>query len=118
MVESRAKLIGPISSASWSGCSRQPFPDRRFADCEPRYVSGLPTPDDYYFMLADGERTYDLEEMSAGEQAIFPFFYDFVRQQIGQSVVLIDEIDLNLHPPLAQTLPRCSHLSGAVVVSL
>lgn len=80
------------------------FPDRRFADCEPRYVSGLPTPDDYYFMLADGERTYDLEEMSAGEQAIFPLFYDFVRQQIGQSVVLIDEIDLNLHPPLAQTL--------------
>ncbi|WP_263747283.1 ATP-binding protein [Plectonema radiosum] len=34
--------------------------------------------------------------MSAGEQSVFPIFYEFVRQQIAHSVVLIDEIDLNL----------------------
>jgi predicted ATP-binding protein involved in virulence len=28
--------------------------------------------------------------------------YEFVRQQIAYAVVLIDEIDLNLHPPIAQ----------------
>jgi predicted ATP-binding protein involved in virulence len=56
--------------------------------------------------------------MSAGEQAVFPMLYEFVRQQIRSSVVLVDEIDLNLHPPLAQSLlsalpvlgPRCQFL--------
>jgi predicted ATP-binding protein involved in virulence len=30
--------------------------------------------------------------------------YEFVRQRIRNSIVLIDETDLNLHPPLAQAL--------------
>lgn len=55
-------------------------------------------------MLSDGNRTYDIEEMSSGEQSVFPMLYEFVRQRIRNSVVLIDEIDLNLHPPLAQSL--------------
>jgi Cdc6-like AAA superfamily ATPase len=80
------------------------FPGRSFSDPEPMYRDGVPTPADYYFMISDGHRTYDLEEMSAGEQSIFPLLYEFVRQQIRNSVVLIDEVDLNLHPPLAQAL--------------
>jgi predicted ATP-binding protein involved in virulence len=44
--------------------------------------------------------------MSAGEQSVFPIRYEFVRQQIAYSIVLIDEIDLNLHPPAAQFLVR------------
>jgi predicted ATP-binding protein involved in virulence len=44
--------------------------------------------------------------MSAGEQSIFPILYEFVQQQIAYSVVLIDEVDLNLHPPAAQSLLR------------
>lgn len=94
------------------------FPGRSFSLPEPMYQGGTPTPGDYYFILSDGNRTYDLEEMSAGEQAIFPMLYEFVRQQIRNSVVLIDEIDLNLHPPLAQALlstlptmgPKCQFL--------
>jgi predicted ATP-dependent endonuclease of OLD family len=71
---------------------------------------GTPAPSDFYFLLSNGvwpdgtARTYDLAEMSAGEQAVFPILYEFVRQQIAHSVVLIDEIDLNLHPPVAQAL--------------
>ena len=42
--------------------------------------------------------------MSAGEQAVFPVLFEFVRQQVRNSVVMIDEIDLNLHPPEAQWL--------------
>jgi hypothetical protein len=80
------------------------FPGRSFAMPEPMYRGGTPTPSDYYFMLSDGHRTYDIEEMSAGEQSVFPMLYEFVRQQIRNSVVLIDEVDLNLHPPLAQAL--------------
>jgi predicted ATPase len=80
------------------------FPGRSFTDPEPMFRGGIPSPADYYFMISDGHRTYDIEEMSAGEQAVFPMLYEFVRQQIKNSIVLIDEIDLNLHPPLAQTL--------------
>lgn len=79
------------------------FPTRTFADLEPMY-SNAPSPSDYYFLLSDGCKTYDLQEMSAGEQAVFPMLYEFVRQRISNSIVLIDEIDLNLHPPLAQAL--------------
>jgi predicted ATP-dependent endonuclease of OLD family len=64
-------------------------------------------------VLSDGVHTYALSEMSAGEQAVFPLLFEFVRQQIHKSVVLIDELDLNLHPPLAQALyellPRLGH---------
>lgn len=43
---------------------------------------------------------------------------EFVRMQIRNSVVLIDEVDLNLHPPLSQALiqalpvigPQCQFL--------
>jgi hypothetical protein len=80
------------------------FPGRRFAGLEPVYSGTAPTPDDDRFVLSDGKRSYALAEMSAGEQAIFPILFEFTRQQIHRSVVLIDEIDLNLHPPLAQLL--------------
>jgi predicted ATPase len=80
------------------------FPDRSFSDPEPMFRGNVPSPTDYYFMLRHQNKTYDIEEMSAGEQAVFPMLYEFVRQRIRNSVVLIDEIDLNLHPPLAQAL--------------
>jgi hypothetical protein len=79
------------------------FPGRTFAGVEPIYGSG-PTPTGDRFVLSDGKHTYALGEMSAGEQSIFPILFEFVRQQVHRSVVLIDEIDLNLHPPLAQVL--------------
>ena len=82
------------------------FPERSFAGVEPMPGVDSPTPEDYYFLISDGRRNYDIVEMSAGEQSVFPILYEFVRQQIAYSVVLIDEIDLNLHPPAAQLLIR------------
>lgn len=81
---------------------RAVFPGRGFAGLETIFDG--PTPADDRFVLKDGGRTYTLSEMSAGEQSVFPLLFEFVRQQIHRSVMLIDEIDLNLHPPLAQTL--------------
>lgn len=80
------------------------FPDRSFWGLEkiPRIDS--PTEEDVYFLLKYRNRTYDIVEMSAGEQAVFPILYEFVRQQVAYSIVLIDEVDLNLHPPIAQLL--------------
>jgi len=81
----------------------QIFPGRRFAGFEPVYGDS-PTPVEDRPVLSDGVNLYDLREMSAGEQAIFPLIFEFVRLQIHRSVILIDELDLNLHPPLAQRL--------------
>jgi hypothetical protein len=87
------------------------FPGRTFAPPEPMFRAGVPSPDDFYFIINDGDRSYDVEEMSGGEQSVFPILYEFVRQRVRHSVVLIDEVDLNLHPPLAQAfLAALSHL--------
>lgn len=80
------------------------FPGRSFGIPEPMFSKGMPSPEGYYFIINDGNRSYDIQEMSAGEQAVFPILYEFVRQRIRNSIVLIDEVDLNLHPPLAQSL--------------
>lgn len=80
------------------------FPERSFIGKEERDSNDSPTEKNTYFTLNDGHRTYDIVEMSAGEQAVFPMLYEIIRQQIAYSVVLIDEIDLNLHPPAAQLL--------------
>ena len=56
--------------------------------------------------LASEGRIYDLAEMSSGEQAVFPLAYEFVHLDIQRSVVLIDELELHLHPPEQQRLLR------------
>jgi energy-coupling factor transporter ATP-binding protein EcfA2 len=80
------------------------FPGTSFVGIEPRSVDAAPSAADFYFLLKRGERVYDLAEMSSGEQAIFPLLYEFVRQDIARSVVLIDELELHLHPPQQQAL--------------
>lgn len=80
------------------------FPNRSFCGLENLPCLDSPTEETTYFLIDDGHRKYDIVEMSAGEQAVFPILYEFVRQQIAYSVVLLDEIDLNLHPPTAQFL--------------
>lgn len=50
----------------------------------------------------DGKYDYDFTEMSAGERAIFPLLLDFANLNINNSIILIDEIELHLHPPLQQ----------------
>jgi len=80
------------------------FQGRTFDGIESQASLDSPTEKEVFFVLNDGHRTYDLAEMSAGEQSILPILYEFVRQKIGYAVVLIDEIDLNLHPPIAQFL--------------
>lgn len=80
------------------------FPGTSFVGIEPRSVDRAPSAADFYFLLRRGERVYDLAEMSSGEQAIFPLLFEFVRQDIARSVVLIDELELHLHPPQQQAL--------------
>lgn len=81
------------------------FPNTQFDGLEPMPTNGDSIdPPEFYFMIRRGDARYDISEMSSGEQAVFSVMYDFVRQRIAHSVVLIDELELHLHPPQQQSL--------------
>lgn len=80
------------------------FPGTRFVGIMPRGSVMSPRANDFYFLIDRDGRVYDLAEMSSGEQAVFPVVYEFVRLDIKRSIVLIDELELHLHPPEQQRL--------------
>lgn len=59
-----------------------------------------------WFYLYDGRNQYEISEMSGGERSTFPILVDFANWNIHNSVILIDEIELHLHPPMQQALLR------------
>ena len=66
------------------------------------------------FWIKD-ERTgseYELANMSGAERAIFPILLDFVNWDINNSIVIIDEVELHLHPPLQQALIKVLPMLG------
>jgi len=81
------------------------FPGRRFDGPVPRTEIDdiLAEP---WFYLFDGRHQYELGEMSGGERSVFPVIFDFAYWGIHNSVVLIDELELHLHPPMQQALLR------------
>lgn len=88
------------------------FPGRRLDGPAPRAEMGgiLSEP---WFLLHDGKRSYELAELSGGERAVFPLIIDFANWNIHHSVILIDEIELHLHPPMQQALVRALLKLGA-----
>jgi predicted ATPase len=80
------------------------FPGTKFVGIELSTISGIVSGADAYFLVERGDCRYDIAEMSSGEQAVFPLLYEFVRMGIARSVVLIDELELHLHPPQQQAL--------------
>jgi ABC-type lipoprotein export system ATPase subunit len=63
-------------------------------------------PNQFFFLLQRDGKTFDLAELSSGEQAVFALLYEFVRLRIARSIILIDELELHLHPPQQQALLR------------
>lgn len=91
------------------------FPGFRFVGIEPRKGVEAPGPSDS-LVLVEREGCsvpYDIAEMSSGEQAVFPLAYAMARFDISKSVVLLDELELHLHPPEQQALygylPKLAH---------
>ena len=81
------------------------FPDRHLDGPVPRSDIDEVFQEPWFF-LYDGRHQYELSEMSGGERAIFPILFDFANWNIHNSVILIDEIELHLHPPMQQALLR------------
>ncbi len=78
------------------------FKGRKLEGSVPRSsLNDIFEPDWFYF--SDGNSQYELSEMSAGERAIFPILVDFANLRINNSIIIIDEIELHLHPPLQQS---------------
>jgi predicted ATP-dependent endonuclease of OLD family len=81
------------------------FPKRSFEGPVPReeIADILSEP---WFYLDDGKNQYEISEMSGGERSIFPILMDFANWNIHNSVILIDELELHLHPPMQQAFLR------------
>lgn len=76
------------------------------------------SPDQFFdteqdFWLFDGINDYEFSEMSGGERAIFPMLIDFANRNINNSIIIIDEVELHLHPPMQQALIRALPLLGS-----
>lgn len=80
------------------------FPGTHFRGPQPADENGVELATRFFFLLERAGRIFDIAEMSSGEQAVFPLVCDFVRLNVRKSVVLIDELELHLHPPEQQGL--------------
>jgi predicted ATPase len=76
------------------------FPNRFLVGAEPNR-NDLHKSD---FWLRHGDLQYEISELSAGERAIFPILLDFSLMNINNSIVIIDELELHLHPQLLGNL--------------
>ena len=82
------------------------FPERGFEGPVPREGIDDILSEPWFYLYYDKSNLYEISEMSGGERAIFPMLVDFANWNIHNSVILIDEIELHLHPPLQQVLLR------------
>lgn len=80
------------------------FPGMQFRGTSPRGENLDYRASNLLILLEQNGLVFDIGEMSSGEQAVFPLLWQFVQQRIARSIVLIDELELHLHPPQQQAL--------------
>lgn len=78
------------------------FPGTKVIGTEASDTTGASVPEFYFLLEREGLR-FDVSEMSSGEQSLFPLVCDAVQLNIRKSIVLIDELELHLHPPEQQS---------------
>jgi predicted ATPase len=95
------QVASPAKLDKFKSFYQRLFPRRRWQGF--RALPGPQTPPELVFVDELGHE-YTLAELSAGERAILPILIDFADWEISHSVILIDELELHLHPPLQQSL--------------
>ena len=65
----------------------------------------LDIPDNLYVMLPFGERV-SFQDLSSGEKEVFFILSFFLRNDVSEAVVVLDEPELHLHPELGRLLIR------------
>lgn len=97
-----SKIEGQIDRfAQMNNLFGEIFPGRKIEGVAPkRRPEDQLEPEDIWFADTVRNTVYELSNMSAGERSIFPVLFDFVNWNIHNSIILIDEIELHLHPPL------------------
>lgn len=63
--------------------------------------------------FGDGTNEFDFFGLSSGEQMVLSFLLNFVDRRISNSVVLVDELELHLHPMWQSQLFHALHDLGA-----
>lgn len=83
------------------------FPGRDFEGPVPRDALDDVLEEPWFYLFNQQKNhQYEISEMSGGERAIFPIVVDFANWNIHNSIILIDELELHLHPPLQQAFLR------------
>lgn len=75
------------------------FPEYGFAE------SSEAVPTDLYVLLPTGD-TVPFSDLSSGEKEVFFILSFFLRHDVSNSVIVVDEPELHLHPELARLLIR------------
>jgi hypothetical protein len=97
------EVIGPETYTDSFAEFRDVF-SRFFAPMRFERVRISTAPFQYVISTPSGE--IDLDDLSDGEKAVFTMVFDIIRRDIRNSVILIDEPELHLHPDLAVKLAQ------------
>jgi energy-coupling factor transporter ATP-binding protein EcfA2 len=82
------------------------FPGRSLVGSMPQPDPELAQEPSQFWFRDEQGLEYELSSLSAGERAILPILIDFANWEIHHSIILIDEVELHLHPPLQQLMVR------------
>src|SRR5262249_36005549 len=105
-------LVPPIGSKGKSSDEFRLIQDTYARVCAPRRIVGAVRDElgEFDVSFNDGENDYSYEGLSSGEKNVLLLLIRFVAERMHQSVVLIDELELNQHPiwqrRLVHMIPR------------
>jgi energy-coupling factor transporter ATP-binding protein EcfA2 len=93
-------LVPPISTMGQKSDAFGLIQQRYGRVCSPRQLVGAVRDElgEFDITFNDGENEYSYAGLSSGEKNVLLLLIRFVAERIHQSVVLIDELELNQHP--------------------